>query len=163
MKKYGLVSSAVAVIMATAVCDVIGHGSNNTALSLLIETAAAETLLGDFRDTTDYAAGTSLTQQDEPTFDWLKGKYANHSINEKLKANFDVDLAKVEYRELEHSPLLAFIFCRLRYYVVPAPIPTSLEGRANYWKQHYNSSAGKGTPAEYIHRCFHVGTQILLA
>ena len=30
------------------------------------------------------------------------------------------------------------------------PIPTTLEGQAQYWKEHYNTSQGKGTVEEYI-------------
>jgi hypothetical protein len=30
------------------------------------------------------------------------------------------------------------------------PIPTTLEGQAQYWKEHYNTMQGKGTVEEYI-------------
>ena len=45
---YGLISKQDAVRYATVICDVIGHGKNNAAVSLFVETPASETLLGDF-------------------------------------------------------------------------------------------------------------------
>ncbi|MGL6121993.1 MAG: hypothetical protein ACRC1W_02995 [Shewanella sp.] len=143
---------------ASAVCDALGHGSNKCAAALLVETAAAETLLGEYRDPTERGAGTGLTQVDESTFDWLKQKFANNKTATKaLKDNFNITLSRVNYLELELSPLLAFIFCRLRYRVVTDGIPATRQGRAKYWKDHYNSSAGKGTAEEYIKRCIECG------
>ena len=40
--------------------------------------------------------------------------------------------------------------CRMIYYRVPSPIPTSLEGKAHYWKEHYNTHLGKGNVDEFI-------------
>jgi len=157
---YGLVSKPQALEIAQAVCDAIG--GNPLVVDLLIETAAAETLLGEYRDPTPYAAGTGVTQVDEGTFDWLKGRYKGHSIATQIHTAFGVSLSRVSYSELEASPLLSFIFCRLRYYTVPAPIPPDREGRAEYWKRHYNTSAGKGTPSEYLERCKLAGVDELL-
>lgn len=163
MKKpiyYGLVSKSQALEYARAVCSVVGGNPN--AANMMIETAAAETLLGEYRDPTPYAAGTGLTQVDKGTFDWLKGRYKGHSIATQIHNAFGISLSRVSYSDLETSPLLAFIFCRLRYYTVPAAIPPSREGRAEYWKRHYNTSAGKGTPGEYLERCEQAGVDELL-
>ncbi|MGL4449462.1 MAG: hypothetical protein ACRCVX_09025 [Shewanella sp.] len=154
---YGLVNKQHATAYANAVCDVLGHGNNQCAAALLVETAATETLLGEYRDPTERAAGTGITQIDEPTFDWLKGKFASGKDADALKATFNITLSRVNYLELELSPLLAFIFCRLRYRVVTDIIPATRQGRAQYWKDHYNSSAGKGTPEEYLKRCSDCG------
>lgn len=59
---YGLVSKQDARLYAEAVCDVIGHGKANAAVLLCVETAAAETLLGDYKDPTPTSAGTGLTR-----------------------------------------------------------------------------------------------------
>ena len=163
MKKtiyYGLVSKSQALEYAKAVCSVIGE--NPFAYNILIETAAAETLLGEYRDPTPYAAGTGVTQVDKGTFEWLKSRYKGHSIATKIHDAFGISLSRVSYYEIETSPLLGFIFCRLRYYPVPAPIPSSREGRAEYWKRHYNTSAGKGTAGEYLERCELAGVDELL-
>lgn len=151
-KYYGLVSRQQALDTAIAVNEVISPSSGNNGVLLILETCAAETLLGTHKDRTDYAAGTSLAQVDKGTFDWLKDKYKNASVNDRIKEMFDIDLKDIEYRELEHNPLLGMIFCRLRYLTVSAPIPSDLKGRALYWKKHYNSyhPNAAGTPEGYI-------------
>ncbi|MFW5407725.1 hypothetical protein B7L51_003730 [Pectobacterium brasiliense] len=150
---YGLINKRDAIIYARAVCDVIGHGKNNKAVELLVETAAAETLLGDFKDPTPNGAGTGLTQVDFGTFEWLRTKYMGTTIAARLLSTFGFDLSKTVYQQLRFSPLVSMIFCRLRYQAVPTIIPSTREGRADYWKRNYNTSAGKGTPAEYLDKC----------
>jgi hypothetical protein len=40
----------------------------------------------------------------------------------------------------------------VRYIRAPAPLPgqDDLQGLANYWKQHYNTPLGAGTPEEFL-------------
>lgn len=150
---YGLINKQDAVSYATAICDLIGHGKNNAAVPLCVETAAAETLLGDFKDPTPTSAGTGLTQVDFGTFEWLREKYRNSRYAPLLLSKFGIDLSRTVYQELRTSPLMAMLFCRLRYLTVSESIPDTREGRAEYWKKHYNTVAGKGTPADYIEKC----------
>ena len=56
----------------------------------------------------------------------------------------------VMHVDLIADPKLCFIFCRLHYLLRPEEIPLSLRGRAEYWKQFYNSMAGKGTVRHYM-------------
>ncbi len=150
---YGLAGTTQVPEYARAVCDVIGHGSTGAAVPMLVETAAAETLLGQARDLTPYRAGVGLTQIDKGTFDWLKGKYKDSGISQQLADAFGIRLHYVQYDDLRNAPLLAMVFARLRYWTVPEPIPRQIEQRATYWKQHYNTEAGKGTAADYLRRC----------
>lgn len=146
---YGLVDAHYAPVIARSVCDVLGYGSNNNAHVLLCETAAQETRMGFYTDPTPHSAGTGLLQIDEPTFNWLKvSKFERYK--DRIKAAFGVDIMVVQYIELKFSPLLSFIVARIRYLIVPDAIPTSVEWRAHYWKEHYNTHAGKGHPSEYI-------------
>lgn len=154
---YGLANKQNVLDLSKAVCDCIGHGSNGFAVPMLVETCAAETLLGEAIDATLYAAGAGVSQVDEGTFDWLKDKYQHHAIAKKIKRDFNIDLSRIQYRELDFSPLLSLIFCRLRYWTVPEAIPANRKGRAAYWKEHYNTSAGKGTADEYMQRCISAG------
>jgi hypothetical protein len=147
---YGLAKPQHAVDYAVAVCHVIGHGQTNMAVALLLETMAVETNFASFRDPTERYAGAGATQVDEPTFDWLKKKFKGSKEEKALEHAFGFTLTKVLYMELELSPLLAFVFARLRYLVVKPQIPTTLEGRAKYWKKHYNSSEGEGDVEKYI-------------
>lgn len=161
---YGLVKKQHLLDIAITVCDVLGHG-NGYAVPLLVETAAAETLLGQYRDPTQYGAGTGITQVDEGTFDWLVDKYGNRTQNQKLKDAFHIDLKKVRYDELEHSPLLAMIIARLRYMTVPEAVPDTVARRGAYWKKHYNSfhPNAAGSAGEYLEKCEKCKTEELLA
>lgn len=148
---YGLGDQFTAVTLAKRVCNALGNGNNNTANRLLLETCAAETVLGTYKDPTERYAGAGLSQVDESTFDWLKEKFQSRpEVVNALYDEFGFTLSKVQYVELELSPLLALVFARLRYRTVADEIPGTIRGRAEYWKKHYNSSAGKGTVEHYI-------------
>ncbi|HSX49920.1 MAG TPA: hypothetical protein VLF09_03120 [Cellvibrio sp.] len=148
---YGLVALAHIKHYAQAVCDVLGRGEHNSAVYLLCETAAAETHYGTFRDATPGGAGRGLFQCDEIAFKDVLMRVRQADVD-ALKAAFDFDLRKVEWDDLNLSPLLAAVVARLHYKLKPEPIPLTLVGRAAYWKKYYNTSLGKGTPAEYIER-----------
>lgn len=161
---YGVADPISVVTLAQRVCNALGHGSSNQAKPLLIETCAAETVLGTYKDPTERYAGAGLTQVDESTFDWLKAKYQDRpEVANALYDEFGFTLSKVKYLELELSPLLALVFARLRYRTVPEAIPGTVEGRAEYWKKHYNSSAGKGTVEHYIEQASKLGELLLPA
>lgn len=42
------------------------------------------------------------------------------------------------------------IMARIHYRRVKAALPTDVAGQAQYWKDHYNTKLGKGTPEKYI-------------
>jgi len=46
--------------------------------------------------------------------------------------------------------LLSFVFARLRYRVEKPEIPATLEGRAQFWKDYYNTKEGDGKVEQYI-------------
>lgn len=146
---YGITRSTQVLEMARAVCDVLGHGKNDKAVHLLVETAAQETWLGTFRDRHNHAMGVGLCQFDPIAFDDVKQR-TSAAVVETVRRELGIDIKAIELRELAHSPLLSLLFCRLKYRLIPAPIPATLEGRAQYWKDHYNSALGKGTPEEYV-------------
>jgi hypothetical protein len=152
MLLYGLVTLKHAVDLSIAVCDVLGHGLNNTAVQQLLETSAVETNLGNFRDPTERYAGSGATQVDEGTFKWLKEKFTGKKEEKALFKAFGFTLSNVTYPELELSPLLAFAFTRLRYLVLTDQIPKTLAGRAAYWKANYNTRAGDGEISDYLEK-----------
>lgn len=144
---YGLTKREHAYDIVEAVVEVLGGGE--LAVKLLLETAQQETHLGEFEDPTKYAAGTGITQFDEmPFYDIIRRTKIEH-IN-LIKDAFGVDMRKVKWRELEYSPVLCFIATRLLYKKIPAAIPSTVKGRAKYWKVHYNTIEGRGTEKEYI-------------
>lgn len=147
MSYYGIVKGRQCREFAQSVVDVLGGGP--LAVNLLLETAAQETHLGQYRDPTPRYAGTGLCQVDLVSFSDIKKRTRSKHLDKILDV-FGINLIDVDYLELESSPLLAFIFCRLHYKLKPEKIPVSLIDRAQYWKTHYNTRAGKGTPDEYI-------------
>lgn len=52
---------------------------------------------------------------------------------------------------LECTDRLGVFFARQHYLRVPDPIPHTIPDQAQYWKLHYNTTYGKGTPKRYLH------------
>lgn len=146
---YGVISLLHLKDIAFEVADCIGHGANQSAALMLLETCAAETGCGDYRDPTPDGAGRGVGQTDADTFGWLKTKFAQSDVAKRIDSRFGIRLSRVNHDDLDYNPLLSLIFVRLRYLVVPDAIPSTVEGRAAYWKQYYNTSAGKGTVEHY--------------
>ena len=147
---YGVISLAYLRDAAYEVADCIGHGANRMAAPMVIETCAAETQCGEYRDPTPNGAGRGVTQIDEGTFNWLQKKYGKSAVAKRVLQRFGIDITRVTHAELDYNPLLALIFARLRYWVVTEPIPVTRAGRAAYWKKHYNTVAGKGDVEHFL-------------
>ena len=54
---------------------------------------------------------------------------------------------------LQHRPLFSVAVCRLVYKRKPGAIPQDWQGRAEYWKEHYNTVYGAGTPDKFLAAC----------
>ena len=52
--------------------------------------------------------------------------------------------------DLRDNIAYQIVMARLHYKRVPEPIPSSVEGMAEYWKRYYNTYAGKGTAKEAV-------------
>lgn len=145
---YGLARKSHLLGMAMAVCDCLGYGSNENADVFLVETSGAETNKGSIKDYS-LGAGMGITQIDELPFQDIKDR-CRDSDKQKLIDNLGVNIDLVEWEHLRYNPFMCFIFTRLKYKKVPGAIPTSLEGRAQYWKTYYNTEAGKGTIEHFV-------------
>lgn len=66
-----------------------------------------------------------------------------------FKDKLGIDLTDLGYEDLI-DPKLGLIFTRLHYLKNPDPVPPTVQGRSKYWKKFYNTSAGAGTPDEYL-------------
>lgn len=127
----------------------LGHGANNRAVNLLLETAAAETCLGTYEDPTPGSAGMGLCQIDYIGYIDIQRRTRPHIVK-LIKQKLGYDILNVMHVDLINDPKLSFIFCRLHYRLRPEDIPLTLRGRAEYWKQFYNSMAGKGTVQHFL-------------
>lgn len=146
---YGLVKPAHIFDVVSVVCDVLGHGNNNCASNLLLETAAQETHCGLFRDPTPNGAGRGLFQCDPIAFKDVQMRARQDDVLAVVK-EFNFDLRYLPHASLDVSPLAAAVFARLHYKRRTEEIPSKLEGRAVYWKQFYNTKAGDGRVEQYI-------------
>lgn len=146
---YGLKDRREVRELARRVCDVIGHGAHNTAVDLLVETCAQETHGGQLADRHPLTHGVGLYQFDRIGFKHVQQN--THTRNrEKVRQAFGIDIRAVEYEQLAFDPLLSTIFARLFYWLIPLDLPQTRLGRAQLWKQYYNSIKGRGTVAEYL-------------
>lgn len=146
---FGIVSMAHLDLVIQDVCDTLGNGGNNNADLTLKEICCQETLLGMFPDRSVYGEGAGATQFDQVGFDDVKDR-VREKDRQKVINRYRIDVKKVFLRELDFNPLLTFIFTRLKYLKITAPIPTTLAGRADYWKLNWNSDEGAGHPHEYV-------------
>uniref|UniRef100_UPI0040473910 hypothetical protein n=1 Tax=Aliarcobacter sp. TaxID=2321116 RepID=UPI0040473910 len=144
---YGYINLKDIGSQASIICDCIGHGKNNTAIEMIIETAIAETGLGQIKDNT-VGAGMGITQFDKLPFDDVKNR--NMKLKEKILKDLKVDISLIEWDDLRYNPFLALLFTRLHYRLKGDPIPKTIEERAAYWKLHYNTEKGKGTIEHYL-------------
>lgn len=144
---YGLTRKSQAYEMVADVVSILGGGKN--AENLLIETLQQETHIGEFKDTTPNGAGRGIAQFDKKGFYDCVQRAKTEEIN-KIIRSLGMDIWSLSHDDLNFSPLASIVLCRLKYKRIPEPIPTTVNGRASYWKKYYNSWRGKGTVEEYL-------------
>lgn len=120
--------------------------------NLVLETFAQESHCGYWLDQADKydrdGPAFGPGQMEKPTHDDIHSSFlAFHP--DLLQAVRSLSILQ-DVEELRWNLLYASAMTRLHYRRVKAPIPTSLEGRAHYWKEHYNTPKGKGTVEEYL-------------
>ena len=56
------------------------------------------------------------------------------------------------FRALEYNLAYQIVMARIHYRRIPEPLPpyNDIKALARYWKQHYNTPAGKGTEDEFV-------------
>jgi hypothetical protein len=119
--------------------------------AMLKETANVESLAGKLtHPDPNYKGG--MFQIDKGTFKDLQsagpGKYPK--LYKRLQGAKNIDVSNLKWGHLKGNPHLSALFAALKYMTVPKAIPGTREGRAKYWKQYYNTSAGKGTAKHYL-------------
>ena len=145
---YGLINKDTLPACVHVVCNVLGAGKNGKAVDMMMETAAVETGLGSIPDRHETRLGVGVFQMDEIAFNDVQARTRNHNL-ERIKSTLGVDVRSVSHSQLAYSPMLAAIFCRLFYILIPEEFPNTLEARSSYWKEYYNTELGKGSQAHY--------------
>ena len=144
---YGLINLKRIDEDAQMICNCIGHGKYETAKEMIIETAITETGLGQIEDKT-VGAGMGLTQFDDKPFQDIRDR--SIKLRPKILKELHIDISLVNWDDLRYNQFLALLFTRLHYWLKGDPIPATIEERAKYWKLHYNTVLGKGTPEHYL-------------
>ncbi len=65
-------------------------------------------------------------------------------------ATRDAEPARVDANVMAYNLRYACAMARVLYRSKPDPLPETLEDAADYWKTHYNTPLGKGTPEKFI-------------
>jgi hypothetical protein len=119
------------------------------AIELLVGTAARESRLGKFPDRPG-TGGVGVFQINPNTEAHLWSGYLrkNPKLAEGLSRHTGVSGPNPE--ALSGNFPYAAAMARLAYTKAFTPIPKDPAGMANYWKEHYNTAAGKGTPEGFL-------------
>ena len=145
---YGVINLKTIDEDAQKICDCIGLGKYGTAKQMIIETAIAETGLGQIEDRTPDSAGMGITQFDRLPFEDVRDRCMR--LQPKILKELNVDISTVKWEDLKMNSFYALLFTRLLYWLKGEPIPQTIEERASYWKRHYNTVLGKCTVEHYL-------------
>lgn len=115
---------------------------SEAAVRLLLGTAAQESAFGTYLRQKGSGPALGVFQMEPATFFWLRDKYKDRYpvIADRVPPDMEWDLR------------LAIIMARLRYRIVPAPLPEAddITALANYYKKYYNTVHGKATTEQFI-------------
>ena len=96
-----------------------------------------------------------VAQVDEVAFNQVKSKLQKpgqslYKYIKPFKSATGIDLSEVKYEDLRND-VLSIAFGRMYLLQRTATaIPGDKQGQANYWKRFYNTSAGAGTPEDFL-------------
>ena len=126
---------------------------SQAAEDLLCETACQESHCGEYirqLNCTGYVGAFGIYQMELATARDIYDNYlAYHTGLKKLVEEIrgpNMSITDALMLNLAYATIMA----RIHYLRDPKPIPTTREGRAEYWKRVYNTKFGKGKPEEYL-------------
>jgi hypothetical protein len=126
--------------------------------NMMMETYAAETLLGKMKDTDD-KQGMGISQIDRIKYDDIIMHSQEH--REAIWNKWHIDINLVTFEALRYAWKPAVIFTRLGYKRIIERIPHTRIERADYWVRNWNV-CGAGKIEEYMERCeVHLGPEVL--
>lgn len=129
-----------------------GRHYSDTAIDLLIGTAAVESNLGRFVYQKPSGPVFGIYQMELNTANWLLDEwiFSRPKIDRSL-----VDMCGIideRYRKIKLAGdlVLQTILARCKYLSIPESLPSNdVEELAKYWKKYYNTPLGKGTEAQF--------------
>ena len=117
--------------------------------------AYVESLFGQHRNTYRTGYNGGIWQVDLVGFKLTQINRVNHTtekmkkIHEKILEKFEIDWMKVTWNDLR-KPFYSGLAARIFLADKPDAIPDDLQDQAKYWKEQYNTAAGKGTVEHFI-------------
>jgi hypothetical protein len=121
---------------------------------LVLGTAIQESLLTHRQQLGDGPA-LGLFQMEPATHDdcWNNYLKFRSALAEKVRKTLEAGQAPVA-QTLKVNDRYAAAMCRVRYMRVAQALPNQddVNAMANYWKQHYNTPLGAGTPQEFLNK-----------
>mgnify|MGYP003624848731 FL=1 len=118
----------------------------------LAEIAIVESKKGEDPNTYREGYHGGVMQVDKIGFEDTQDTKSHPALVNKfkmIKDEFGIDWPKASWQDLR-DPLHSTIAARLLLSNKEADIPDTVEGRASYWKDKYNTVKGKGTTAKYL-------------
>ena len=107
----------------------------------------------DDPDDSGYYGG--IWQVDQIAFKNSQDSNSHPSLATKFKQlndQLNIDWKTTSWNQCVKS-LYSALAARINLFTIPASIPTTLDGQANYWKTYYNTGSGKGTVSYFIDCC----------
>jgi hypothetical protein len=124
------------------------------AKQIMIEIGNQESWLGTYPTTYDPGGDTGFAQFNPgitSAFYHVKQKLERKPERIiKIQEKWGFNPLTIELSELDHSDIKSAVFLREFLLSDPNPIPSTIEGRANWWKEKYNTASGAGTIIQYI-------------
>jgi hypothetical protein len=74
---------------------------------------------------------------------------ANQFLQKQLNRP-DFNILDINLQDEGHNPYISAALTRMGLANMPGEIPSTLQGQADYWKQHWNTKSGKGTPEHFM-------------
>ena len=125
---------------------------SHAAEELMMGTAAQESGLGRWREQMGRGGALGVFQMEPFTHDDTWANFIEFRPDLKKRILDVTGLEGPSLEALEHDLIYSIVMARVYYWRHEAPLPGEgdLVGQAEYWKEVYNTVAGRGTPADYI-------------
>ena len=123
---------------------------SKAAMRLLIGTALTESKL-EYLHQVGGGPALGVYQMEPATHDDIWKNYLLFKLPLAQKMN-GFNFNYLDSKQMVWNLKYATAMCRAHYLRVKAPLPdhNDISGMADYWKKHYNTEKGKGTPEDFL-------------
>jgi len=124
---------------------------SSEAVDLIFETGVHESTGYKYRRQMGNGPALGYWQMETATHDdcWDNFLKYKPSLSAKILTTSGLN-SRPEATELINNDAYAICMCRVKYLRAKGAIPKTIEGRAKYWKDNYNTAKGKGTVEKYL-------------